>query len=79
MVCWAASGYVKNMMTGNQYYYKVQWMGKWRYSAGILPALFFVSGVLYVLCTLLLSACNSDTCCISTTEENSLSHIQISE
>ena len=30
-------------MTGNHYYYKVQWMGKWRYGAGILPALLFVS------------------------------------
>ena len=38
-----ASGYVKNCLTGSLYYYKVQWMGKWRYGAGILPALFFVS------------------------------------
>jgi len=35
-------------MTGGHYYYRVQWMGKWRYGAGLLPALFFtlVSSIL---------------------------------
>ncbi len=43
------SGYVKDYLTGSQYYYKVQWMGKWRYLAGLLPAMFFVSNMyLYV-------------------------------
>lgn len=42
-MAFTGSGYVKSLMTGNQYYYKVQWMGKWRYGAGLLPALFFVS------------------------------------
>ena len=37
------SGYVKNLLTGSHYYYRVQWMGKWRYIAGLLPSLFFVS------------------------------------
>lgn len=37
------SGYVKNLLTGSHYYYRIQWMGKWRYIAGLLPALFFVS------------------------------------
>ena len=34
---------MKDLLTGSQYYYKVQWMGKWRYLAGLLPAMFFVS------------------------------------
>ena len=37
------TGYVKNLLSGNLYFYKVQWMGKWRYFAGVLPSLFFVS------------------------------------
>ncbi|CAI8025541.1 Membralin [Geodia barretti] len=35
------SGYVKNLVTGSHYYYRVQWMGKWRYIAGLLPTFFF--------------------------------------
>ena len=48
------SGYVKNLLTGSHYYYRVQWMGKWRYIAGILPALFFVS--LYIPLIIMISA-----------------------
>ncbi len=54
-------GYVKNLLSGSQYYYRVQWMGRWRYGAGILPALFFVStdrldstDLLFILCYVLL-------------------------
>jgi len=47
-------GYVKNLMSGNQYYYRVQWMGRWRYGAGILPALFFVSLCTWTTLTFLL-------------------------
>lgn len=37
------SAYVKDVLRGSQYYYRVQWMSKWLYVSGVLPALFFVS------------------------------------
>eukprot|EP00731_Ephydatia_muelleri_P018618 Em0011g658a len=35
------SAYVKDVLRGSQYYYRVQWMSKWLYVSGVLPALFF--------------------------------------
>lgn len=74
-----ASGYVKNLLTGSQYYYKVQWMGKWRYGAGLLPALFFVSTVFNKDAYYLTTHFVVDTSCISAAEKNPLSCFQISK
>jgi len=62
------------MLTGGHYYYKVQWMGKWRYLAGLLPALFFVSQYLYV-CVCMMVAADTGGFCSPTA--NTLSRIQV--